>query len=105
MFGCVGGWGKIERQNLWAMLRAAEIKKHASAASCWVVIHGQAFDVTDFLPDHPVSRPVSVSVCPPLTLRSFKGRPSDYSQVCRPGRDVSRLFIIDLRPGTECLVQ
>ncbi|KAH0543715.1 hypothetical protein FGG08_002031 [Glutinoglossum americanum] len=30
-----------------------EISKHNSRESCWVVIHGKAYDVTDFLPEHP----------------------------------------------------
>ncbi|KAG0142076.1 hypothetical protein CROQUDRAFT_663022 [Cronartium quercuum f. sp. fusiforme G11] len=35
------------------MLSAAEVKRHSNSKSCWVVIHGHAFDVTEFLPDHP----------------------------------------------------
>jgi L-lactate dehydrogenase (cytochrome) len=30
-----------------------EISRHNSRESCWVVIHGKAYDVTDFLPEHP----------------------------------------------------
>ncbi|KAK3985689.1 FMN-dependent dehydrogenase-domain-containing protein [Cladorrhinum sp. PSN332] len=32
---------------------AEEVAKHTSAESCWVVIHGNVYDVTDFLPSHP----------------------------------------------------
>lgn len=35
------------------MLDYAEVAKHNSDKSCWVIVHGQAYDVTDFLPDHP----------------------------------------------------
>ncbi|KAI0017263.1 FMN-dependent dehydrogenase-domain-containing protein [Xylariomycetidae sp. FL0641] len=34
-------------------LSGTEIAKHNSKQSCWVVIHGKAYDVTDFLPEHP----------------------------------------------------
>ncbi|KAI0482463.1 FMN-dependent dehydrogenase-domain-containing protein [Xylariaceae sp. FL0804] len=34
-------------------LSGAEVAKHNSKESCWVVIHGKAYDVTDFLPEHP----------------------------------------------------
>ncbi|OCL11303.1 hypothetical protein AOQ84DRAFT_336124 [Glonium stellatum] len=34
-------------------LTGAEIAKHNSRESCWVVIHGRAYDVTEFLPEHP----------------------------------------------------
>ncbi|RVD85247.1 uncharacterized protein DFL_003573 [Arthrobotrys flagrans] len=36
-----------------ALLTSSEIAKHNSAESCWVIIHGKAYDVTDFLPEHP----------------------------------------------------
>ncbi|KAK4034058.1 cytochrome b5-like protein [Parachaetomium inaequale] len=32
---------------------AEEVAKHTSADSCWVVLHGNVYDVTDFLPEHP----------------------------------------------------
>jgi L-lactate dehydrogenase (cytochrome) len=34
-------------------LSGTEIAKHNSKESCWVVIHGKAYDVTEFLPEHP----------------------------------------------------
>lgn len=35
------------------MLTADEVRKHDSRRSCWVIISGQAYDVTDFLNEHP----------------------------------------------------
>ncbi|OAV85655.1 hypothetical protein PTTG_30363 [Puccinia triticina 1-1 BBBD Race 1] len=35
------------------MPSGAEITKHNNPRSCWVVIHKQAYDLTDFLPEHP----------------------------------------------------
>jgi L-lactate dehydrogenase (cytochrome) len=34
-------------------LTGAEVAKHASKDSCWVIVHGRAYDVTEFLPEHP----------------------------------------------------
>ena len=34
-------------------LRGDEIGKHNTRESCWVIIHGKAYDVTEFLPEHP----------------------------------------------------
>lgn len=31
----------------------AEVARHASKSSCWVIIHGDAYDVTEFLNEHP----------------------------------------------------
>jgi L-lactate dehydrogenase (cytochrome) len=34
-------------------LTGVEVLKHNSKDSCWVIIHGKAYDVTEFLPEHP----------------------------------------------------
>ncbi|KAF2843306.1 hypothetical protein M501DRAFT_1005904 [Patellaria atrata CBS 101060] len=34
-------------------LTGKEVAKHNSRESCWVIIHGRAYDVTEFLPEHP----------------------------------------------------
>ncbi|KAF2810754.1 uncharacterized protein BDZ99DRAFT_441322 [Mytilinidion resinicola] len=31
----------------------AEVAKHNTAESCWVVLYGNVYDVTEFVPDHP----------------------------------------------------
>jgi L-lactate dehydrogenase (cytochrome) len=55
------------------MLTADEIAKHNSRQSCWVVIEGQAYDVTDFLDKHPGGATIILryagKVCGAMTLR------------------------------------
>ncbi|OJJ50697.1 hypothetical protein ASPZODRAFT_56535 [Penicilliopsis zonata CBS 506.65] len=34
-------------------LTGADVAKHNSKDSCWVIVHGKAYDVTEFLPEHP----------------------------------------------------
>ncbi|KZF21225.1 hypothetical protein L228DRAFT_212491 [Xylona heveae TC161] len=34
-------------------LHGDEVGKHNSRESCWVIVHGRAYDVTEFLPEHP----------------------------------------------------
>jgi len=34
-------------------LKAADVEKHSKKDDCWVIIHGAAFDVTEFMPEHP----------------------------------------------------
>ena len=34
-------------------LTGEDIAKHNSRDSCWVIVHGKAYDVTEFLPEHP----------------------------------------------------
>ncbi|PHH68800.1 hypothetical protein CDD82_264 [Ophiocordyceps australis] len=35
------------------VLTGAQVAKHDTKDSCWVIVHGKAYDVTDFLPQHP----------------------------------------------------
>jgi len=35
------------------VLSGVEVSKHDSKESCWVVVHGKVYDVTEFLPEHP----------------------------------------------------
>lgn len=35
------------------MLKFDEVSKHNSRDDCWVIVHGEAYDVTEFLPEHP----------------------------------------------------
>jgi L-lactate dehydrogenase (cytochrome) len=35
------------------MLTLKEVAKHNSRDSCWVIIERRAYDLTDFLDDHP----------------------------------------------------
>jgi L-lactate dehydrogenase (cytochrome) len=34
-------------------LSGEEVAKHNNKDSCWVIIHGRAYDVTEFMPEHP----------------------------------------------------
>ncbi|KAK8194183.1 hypothetical protein M8818_007371 [Zalaria obscura] len=34
-------------------LTGDEVAQHNSRESCWVIVHGRAYDVTEFLPEHP----------------------------------------------------
>ncbi|PYH88747.1 hypothetical protein BO71DRAFT_488509 [Aspergillus ellipticus CBS 707.79] len=34
-------------------LTGAAVAEHNSKDSCWVIVHGKAYDVTEFLPEHP----------------------------------------------------
>lgn len=34
-------------------LTGEEVAKHNNKDSCWVIVHGRAYDVTEFMPEHP----------------------------------------------------
>ena len=35
------------------MLDGAELTSHNTRQSCWIAVHGNVYDVTDFLDEHP----------------------------------------------------
>ncbi|KAI9465260.1 glyoxylate dehydrogenase [Lactarius psammicola] len=35
------------------LISAETVKQHASRESCWIIVHGKVYDVTDFLDEHP----------------------------------------------------
>lgn len=39
----------------------AQIAEHKSEKSCWLIIHGKVYDVTDFLEEHPGGYDIIVS--------------------------------------------
>lgn len=77
-------------------LTGAAVAEHNSKDSCWVIVHGKAYDVTEFLPgtSSPVPQRVYVSLTvvlqnTPVAKRSFsstpvKMRPRNSSPFTRP---------------------
>ena len=39
-----------QREEGGKQMTGEEVAKHNSKESCWVIVHGKAYDVTDFLP-------------------------------------------------------
>ncbi|KAF2771525.1 hypothetical protein EJ03DRAFT_388274 [Teratosphaeria nubilosa] len=74
-------------------LTGEEIAKHNSRESCWVIIHGKAYDVTEFLPEHPGGPKIILKyagrdateeykpIHPPDTLDKFLGKRKHLGEV------------------------
>lgn len=41
---------KLPNSQKWS---GGEVGKHSTESDCWVIIHGRAYDVTDFKAEHP----------------------------------------------------
>ncbi len=40
-------------QPVSEQLTGEEVAKHSSEKDCWVIVNGRAYDVTEFMPEHP----------------------------------------------------
>jgi hypothetical protein len=60
-------------------LTGEEVAKHNSRESCWVIVHGKAYDVTEFLPGPSSLQPLFHAL---LTATRAPWRSQDYPQVC-----------------------
>ena len=61
------------------MLTGEEIAKHNSTESCWVVVHGKAYDLTDFLPG------IHQHILPSISDGLFTRDSSDVGSTEHPG--------------------
>ena len=43
-------------------LTGEEVAKHNNKESCWVIIHGRAYDVTEFLPERTSNRKLNTDL-------------------------------------------
>jgi L-lactate dehydrogenase (cytochrome) len=105
------------------MLSGSDVAKHDSAKSCWVIIHGKAYDVTEFLPEHPGGQRIILKyagkdateefepIHPPDTLDKYLDKSKhlgavDMSTVQGPGKgedpdERDRQLRIQQMPGLE----
>jgi len=85
------------------MLTGTEVAKHDNKDSCWVIVHGKAYDVTGFMPKHPGGRKIILKyagrdateefdpIHPPDTLDKYLDKskhlgPVDISTVVRESK-------------------
>ncbi|KAI6785663.1 Cytochrome b2-like protein [Emericellopsis cladophorae] len=63
---------------------AAEVAKHNTSESCWVILYGNVYDVTNFLPEHPGGAKIILSL-------AGKDATEEYDPVHPPGTLESEL--------------
>ncbi|KAJ5691857.1 Cytochrome b2 [Penicillium macrosclerotiorum] len=74
-------------------LTGAAVAEHNSKDSCWVIVHGKAYDVTEFLPEHPGGQKIILKyagkdateefdpIHPPDTLDKFLDKSKHLGEV------------------------
>lgn len=70
----------------------AEVAKHASESSCWMVIDGSVYDVTSFIPNHPGGRQMLLG-CGKDASAMFNGRHSAQARSLLPNYLIGKLGI------------
>jgi len=77
----------------------AEVAQHATESDCWMAIHGQVYDLSAYLPDHPTRPSIIVPWCGKEATEAYdtktRGRPHS------PGADslLERYRIGGLKPS------
>lgn len=84
-----------ETQETKNAFTVSEIKAHKTDKDCWVIIHGNVYDVTKYLDDHPGGPEILLDVAGTDATGDFEdtGHTSD-------ARDILKTFMIGtLKPG------
>ncbi|KAH8913844.1 hypothetical protein BT69DRAFT_1358318 [Atractiella rhizophila] len=88
--------------NPGKLLELEEVAKHASKESCWVVLHGKVYDVTEFLPEHPGGQAIILKyagkdatepfdpIHPPDTLDKFLPKEKHLGPLSKTSLEVLR---------------
>ena len=81
---------KQSKSEQWS---GTDVAKHSSADDCWVIIHGRAYDVTEFMPEHPGGPKIIMKfagkdatetydpIHPPDTLEKYLAREKHMGEV------------------------
>ena len=63
----------------------AEVAMHSDTESCWVVVDGEVYDVTEFLDEHPGGKSLLLSVAGTDATTTFNGIHPDLGAALREG--------------------
>ncbi|KAI5359417.1 Putative cytochrome b5-like heme/steroid binding domain, NADH:cytochrome b5 reductase [Septoria linicola] len=60
-----------------------EVSEHNSKQDCWIVIHGQVYNVTEYLRDHPGGKEVLLEVAGTDSTAAYEdvGHSEDASEI------------------------
>jgi cytochrome b involved in lipid metabolism len=67
-----------------------EIKKHDSGTSCWTMISGNVFDLTNWIPKHPGGPAVIRAICGKDGTSAFEGQHAGQG---RPASQLSNYLL------------
>lgn len=74
-----------------SMVHIDEVRKHNTKDDCWVIIHGNAYDVTDFLQEHPGGAAIIVKYAGKDATKAF--------DPIHPGDTLDKYLSKDLHKG------
>jgi len=71
-------------------LTLEEVKKHDSGTSCWSIVYGNVFDLTNWITKHPGGAAVIRAICGKDGTSSFEGQHAGQG---RPANQLSNYFV------------
>lgn len=76
------------------MLSGSEIAQHKSSDSCWIVIHGKVYDVTQFLDKHPGGRTILLKQAGAVSniVAPFFSASTESTELTCPDQDATTEF-------------
>lgn len=78
------------------VLSSAELAKHNSSQSCWLLISGKIYDVTSFLPDHPGEAKTILPTCGTDATAAYASRGGTGSHSATATAMLADYYIGDL---------
>jgi cytochrome b involved in lipid metabolism len=77
-------------------LTSAELTKHNSASSCWLLISGKIYDVTTFLNQHPGNASTILPTCGTDATQAYATRGGTGTHSSSANADLTMYYIGDL---------
>ena len=57
LFFCINAFAEEKKFTM------EQVSKHQNAQDCWIVIRSQVYDITSYIPKHPVPQKILMAYC------------------------------------------
>lgn len=75
------------------VLSLAEVARHASAQDCWMAIHGQVYDLSTYLPEHPSKPEIILPWCGKEATEAYQTKLKGRSHSARADQALANYLV------------